>query len=309
MQKSESNRVVSIILAIILVLFASLAAPKLPRSITKYLENPWLRFIIFIGIAYMATKDLVTAIIAVVAVMVSYQTLAIHKITDTVMHKTNELINTIPFPIDSQVPMVQEPVHSSVQEPVHSSVQEPVHSSVQEPVHSSVQGPVHSSVQEPVQEQVQESSDELKNQITFYVKDVISNNPNITNDILIKSLIEGNPHLNHDEIINSVNNAFLEKDVQQDISLDKMSINDNQVLFKTNNKFNIKKNTMKYLKGDLNLIPDEYSEHENINGLPNLLTDSCTQKHIQNFNCNNIPKNTNENFNGYEYDFDNNGTF
>ena len=277
MQKSESNRVVSIILAIILVLFASLAAPKLPRSITKYLENPWLRFIIFIGIAYMATKDLVTAIIAVVAVMVSYQTLAIHKITDTVMHKTNELINTIPFPIDSQVPMVQEPVHSSVQE--------------------------------PVQEQVQELSDELKNQIIFYVKDVISNNPNITNDILIESLIEGNPHLNHDEIINSVNNAFLEKDVQQDISLDKMSINDNQVLFKTNNKFNIKKNTMKYLKGDLNLIPDEYSEHENINGLPNLLTDSCTQKHIQNFNCNNIPKNTNENFNGYEYDFDNNGTF
>jgi hypothetical protein len=293
MQKSESNRVVSIILAIILVLFASLAAPKLPRSITKYLENPWLRFIIFIGIAYMATKDLVTAIIAVVAVMVSYQTLAIHKITDTVMHKTNELINTIPFPIDSQVPMVQEPVHSSFQEPVHSSVK----------------GPVHSSFQEPVQEPVQESSDELKNQITFYVKDVISNNPNITNDILIKSLIEGNPHLNHDEIINSVNNAFLEKDVQQDISLDKMSINDNEVLFKTNNKFNIKKNTMKYLKGDFNLIPDEYSEHENIDGLPNLLTDSCTQKHIQNFNCNNIPKNTNENFNGYEYDFDNNGTF
>ena len=120
MQKIESDRVISIILAIILVLFASLAAPKLPRSITKYLENPWLRFIIFIGIAYMATHDLVTAIIAVIAVLVSYQTLSIHKITDTIMDKTTELMNTIPFPIQSQVYESEEPNYES-EEPNYES--------------------------------------------------------------------------------------------------------------------------------------------------------------------------------------------
>jgi hypothetical protein len=144
-------------------------------------------------------------------------------------------------------------------------------------------------------------------------------NPNITKNDITKSLIEGNPRLNHDVITHSVDMAFLEtsnyeeKPIQQDKQLDKMEINDNEVSYKTHHEYK-KKNTMKYLKGDLMLIPDEYSEPEmllmeNVNGSPNLLTESCTQKHIQNFNCNNIPKNTNDNFNGYEYDFDNNGTF
>jgi len=99
MQKSEPNRIVNLILAIILVLFASLAAPKLPKSITKYLENPWLRLITFIAIAYLATKDLVTALIAVIAVSISYQTLSMHKITDIVMDKTTHLLNNIQIPI------------------------------------------------------------------------------------------------------------------------------------------------------------------------------------------------------------------
>jgi hypothetical protein len=115
MQKSESSssRIVNIVLAIILILFASLAAPKLPKSMAKYLENPWIRFAIFVGIAYLATKDLVTSIIAVIAVSVSYQTLSMHKITDTVMNKTTQLLNNLPLPAQTHSeepePVVEEP--------------------------------------------------------------------------------------------------------------------------------------------------------------------------------------------------------
>jgi len=361
MQKIESDRVISIILAIILVLFASLAAPKLPRSITKYLENPWLRFIIFIGIAYMATHDLVTAIIAVIAVLVSYQTLSIHKITDTIMDKTTELMNTIPFPIQSQVyKPVQQPVYESVQnqllkpvqqpvyeleEPVYKPVQQPVYE-LEEPVYKPVyeleepvykpfyelEEPVYKPVQQPdyklIQQHVYEStqpvyestqpvyeSDELNNQISFYTKDTILKDPAIDNTTIINSLIVGNPNLDPVIISDFVNKAYFEeltkKESINNILVDKMPINNNDILFKTHRNYT-KKNTMKYLKGDNVLLPDDYSEPniillDDINGSPNLLTDKCTTKHQQNFNCNNIPKNANENFNGFEYDFENYG--
>jgi len=101
---TSGNRIVSIIFSVILILFASLAAHKLPKSITKYLENIWFRFFIFCAIAYLATKDLIASIIATIAVMISYQSLAIHKITDQVMEKTNKLLKTstnVPGPYDN----------------------------------------------------------------------------------------------------------------------------------------------------------------------------------------------------------------
>jgi len=49
-QTSQFERVVGTVLAIVLVLFASIAAPKLPKSVAKYLENPLFRLVIFISI-------------------------------------------------------------------------------------------------------------------------------------------------------------------------------------------------------------------------------------------------------------------
>jgi hypothetical protein len=92
-QSSQSERVVGTILAMVLILFASLAAPKLPKSISKNLENPVLRLLIFISIGYLATKDIVTAIIAAIAVLVSYQTFSVNKITDNLMKQTNDVLN------------------------------------------------------------------------------------------------------------------------------------------------------------------------------------------------------------------------
>ena len=90
----NNNYILNTIIAIFLVLFASLVAPKLPKSMARILDNMLIRFLIFTGIAFLATRDLVTAIIAVIAVMVSYQTLNVHKITDKVINETKQLIHT-----------------------------------------------------------------------------------------------------------------------------------------------------------------------------------------------------------------------
>ena len=373
MPKIESNRVVSIILAIILVLFASLAAPKLPRSITKHLENPWLRFIIFIGIAYIATQDLVTAIIAVIAVLVSYQTLAVHKITDTVMNRTTQLINTIPFQVESQPikrrPIKRRPDNKPVQcRPDNEPVQcrpdnEPVQcrpdneldensdnepdnepdnelddnsnnepdnelddNSNNEPDNelddNSNNEPDNNSDNEPDNEPDNKpdnhnlSHDELHNEIVSFTKDVIIQNSNADNNIIIKALIDSNPNLDPTMVSKSVNMAFLEvspnREFKNNDFIDKMSINDNEILFKTSNNYT-KRNTMKYLKGNTMLLPDDYSDPntiliDNVNVIPTLLTDKCTNEHQQNFSCKNIPKHTNEDFNGVEYDFENYGS-
>jgi hypothetical protein len=247
------------------------------------------------------------------------------------MDKTTELMNTIPFPIQSQVyKPVQQPVYESVQNQLLKPVQQPVYEleepvykpvyELEEPVYKPVQQPDYKLIQQPVYESTQpvyesDESDELNNQISFYTKDTILKDPAIDNTTIINSLIVGNPNLDPAIISDFVNKAYFEeltkKESINNISVDKMPINDNDILFKTHRNYT-KKNTMKYLKGDTVLLPDDYSEPniillDDINGSPNLLTDKCTTKHQQNFNCNNIPKNANENFNGFEYDFENYG--
>jgi hypothetical protein len=72
-----------------------------------------VRFFVFTAIALLATKDLMTAIIAVIAVMVAYQTLNLHKITDTVLDKTQQMIDSTPKlirnPDFSQLPLPSQP--------------------------------------------------------------------------------------------------------------------------------------------------------------------------------------------------------
>jgi hypothetical protein len=94
---SENIRVSTTVIGIFLVLFASLAAPKLPRKYTIYLENNYVRIGIFLLIAYLATIDIPTAIIAVVAVLISYQTLSQQITTEVILNETNNLLNNIPY--------------------------------------------------------------------------------------------------------------------------------------------------------------------------------------------------------------------
>jgi hypothetical protein len=70
-----NNEYVNAFLMIILITYASLAAPRLPRSVAKLFENPLTKLIIFFLIVYTAKHNAGVAIIASIAVLVSLMTL------------------------------------------------------------------------------------------------------------------------------------------------------------------------------------------------------------------------------------------
>jgi hypothetical protein len=73
------NEYVSAALALFLILYASLAAPKLPESVARLFDNYIVKFIIFFLIVYIAKKNATIAIIAAIGVMVSIMTLNTYK--------------------------------------------------------------------------------------------------------------------------------------------------------------------------------------------------------------------------------------
>nr|QBK88942.1 MAG: uncharacterized protein LCMiAC02_00350 [Mimivirus LCMiAC02] len=81
----NKNKYVSSAIALFLILYAGLAAPKLPRRFAKIFENPIVKLIIFFLIAYTAKKDPNVAIIAAIALMVSLYTLSKYKFDDKII--------------------------------------------------------------------------------------------------------------------------------------------------------------------------------------------------------------------------------
>lgn len=69
------NEYVSASLSLFLVLYAGMAAPKLPERIARLFENTLFRILIFFLIAYSAKKNTSIAAIAAIGLMVSLQTL------------------------------------------------------------------------------------------------------------------------------------------------------------------------------------------------------------------------------------------
>ena len=91
----NSNKYVSAILGLFLALYAGLAAPKLPRSITSYFDNSLIKLIFMFLIAYTSTKDPPVAIISAVALLVTLQTLSSHKTSDKVVDAIKTKVDTI----------------------------------------------------------------------------------------------------------------------------------------------------------------------------------------------------------------------
>tara|TARA_B100001248_G_C27396496_1_gene465918 strand:- start:1673 stop:2524 length:852 start_codon:yes stop_codon:yes gene_type:complete len=78
------NPVISSVLSLFLVLYAGLAAPKLPKKIAKLFGNEIFRITILVCIAYMASKDASMSIISAVALVISLQTLSYHEANEVV---------------------------------------------------------------------------------------------------------------------------------------------------------------------------------------------------------------------------------
>jgi hypothetical protein len=90
----DSNRVLSTVLGLFLALYAALAAPVLPMSITKIFRNTWFRLAFMFLIAYMATKDPSIAIISAVALLVTLQTLSAQETTNAVVRAVEKKVDS-----------------------------------------------------------------------------------------------------------------------------------------------------------------------------------------------------------------------
>lgn len=83
------NQYVKTGLALFLILYASLAAPRLPEYIAKLFDNMFFKLLIFFLIAYVAQSSPTVAIIAAIAVMVSLMTLSRYKFNAEMMNVVN----------------------------------------------------------------------------------------------------------------------------------------------------------------------------------------------------------------------------
>lgn len=72
--KPDDNQYVSIAIAIVLILYAALAAPKLPENIASMFDNMWGKLILFSVIAFATFKSPLVGVIATIAVLVSLDT-------------------------------------------------------------------------------------------------------------------------------------------------------------------------------------------------------------------------------------------
>ena len=85
-----TDKISSSVISLILVLYAGLAAPKLPKSISKLFENKIFKLIVLVIIAYTASKDASIAIITAVALVLSMQTLSSYEKPVKVVKKVEE---------------------------------------------------------------------------------------------------------------------------------------------------------------------------------------------------------------------------
>ena len=149
------NPVISSVLSLFLVLYAGLAAPKLPKKIAKLFGNEVFRIIILVCIAYMASKDSSMSIISAVALVISLQTLTYHEANEVVAATISNEASKIQsnnneeyvFDEEEEIP----PVYEEPQESVVESDSEPHYEFSDEPISDEYEHDDHH--EEPVFEQ------------------------------------------------------------------------------------------------------------------------------------------------------------
>jgi hypothetical protein len=83
--KIDNNKIFSSVLGLFLVLYGSLAAPKLPQNIALLFKNDIFKFLIIFMIAFMASKDTSIAIVATISLLISMQTLLYYETNSKIL--------------------------------------------------------------------------------------------------------------------------------------------------------------------------------------------------------------------------------
>jgi len=89
MENINDNKLLRTVICLILVLYASLCAPKLPRSLIRFFDNTIIKLFFIIFIAYIALKDPTIALVLVTILVISLQTNAYHDTANDIIKKMN----------------------------------------------------------------------------------------------------------------------------------------------------------------------------------------------------------------------------
>jgi hypothetical protein len=108
----DNNKIFSSALGLFLVLYGSLAAPKLPKNIALLFKNDIFKFLVIFMIAFMASKDSSVAIVASVGLLISLQTLSYYETNVKILEVADinsrfrlKNINFFPYiPLDNGLP-------------------------------------------------------------------------------------------------------------------------------------------------------------------------------------------------------------
>lgn len=103
----DENATVSATVGLFLVLYAGMAAPKLPKNIAILFDNYAFKMTIMFLIAYMSSKNSSIAIVATVALVVSLQTLSMYQTNDIILDAIKDK-DMLVISQDSEVSEVSE---------------------------------------------------------------------------------------------------------------------------------------------------------------------------------------------------------
>lgn len=165
------NEYVSTGLFVFLILYASVAAPKLPRYVAKLFDNTFFKLVILFLIAYVSRKNPTVALVAALGLMISIMTLNKYELGEmmSVVNKNgenyasednmsyqqeaiNDYKNDIVKNEYNNAVRQQEQLQEQEQEQEHELVHEQDYEPARVPVYEPEHEPVESEY-EPVQEQ------------------------------------------------------------------------------------------------------------------------------------------------------------
>lgn len=119
------DKVGAAVLSLVIVLYAGLAAPKLPHAIAKLFANKIFKLLVLVFVAYTASKNTSIAIISAVALVISMQTLSKFEKGEEVIKELEKEVNddeSVEEPVEetSEIKIVSEEnkVESVTEEPV-----------------------------------------------------------------------------------------------------------------------------------------------------------------------------------------------
>ena len=142
----NNNKILSSVIGLFLVLYAALAAPKLPKSVTLWFDNMWFKLGFMFLIAYTATKDPSVAIISAVALLVTLQTLSAQKTTETVIQSVQAKVESFADIVKLKEKLIMAESEGNVRTESRSEVRTESRSEVRPESRSEVQ-PSHAEVQ------------------------------------------------------------------------------------------------------------------------------------------------------------------